>query len=165
MNKKMRTFPGFTLLELLAVIAIIAILATIAAVGIANAVKRGRDSVRESSMRDVKTALELYHQDNGSYPTSGGSAESWDTDIKQLRDGGYLKTIPHDPLSNNPIGKYTYVTDGQDYLLNTTLEYNKTKITLQGVTCGTASTDITNKGNGVTGTSNPDTRCFRLTND
>lgn len=64
MNKK----KGFTLIELLVVVAIIGLLATLSIVALNNARARARDAKRVGDIKQVQTALELYYNDNGTYP-------------------------------------------------------------------------------------------------
>jgi len=59
---------GFTLIELLVVIAIIALLSTLAVVALSSARLKSRDAKRLSDMKQLSTALELYFNDQGSYP-------------------------------------------------------------------------------------------------
>ncbi|MCX6799899.1 MAG: prepilin-type N-terminal cleavage/methylation domain-containing protein, partial [Candidatus Falkowbacteria bacterium] len=61
---------GFTLIELLVVIAIIGLLSTLAVVALNNARTKSRDARRVSDIRQVQSALELYFNDNNSYPAS-----------------------------------------------------------------------------------------------
>ncbi len=65
-NKK-----AFTLIELLVVIAIIGILATLAVVALQQARSRARDSKRVADVKQLQTALELFFNENGRYPTDG----------------------------------------------------------------------------------------------
>lgn len=60
---------AFTLIELLVVIAIIGILATLAVVSLQSARARARDSKRVADVKQMQTALELYFNDNNSYPS------------------------------------------------------------------------------------------------
>lgn len=60
---------AFTLIELLVVIAIIGILATLAVVSLQSARARARDSKRVADVKQMQTALELYFNDNSSYPS------------------------------------------------------------------------------------------------
>lgn len=69
-NKK-----AFTLIELLVVIAIIGILATLAVVALQQARSRARDSKRVADVKQLQTALELFFNENGRYPTQS----EWDS--------------------------------------------------------------------------------------
>ncbi|MEI7620805.1 MAG: prepilin-type N-terminal cleavage/methylation domain-containing protein [Candidatus Falkowbacteria bacterium] len=60
---------AFTLIELLVVIAIIGILATISVLALSNARAKSRDARRVGDMKQVQTALEMFFNDNGRYPT------------------------------------------------------------------------------------------------
>lgn len=106
---------GFTLIELLVVIAIIAILATtvIATLGAARA--KNRDAVRYSDMIQLRTAINRYFTENGSYPNTGNvwySSEAGDVFgnnsgnwIPGLVAAKMIPGLPGDPLpglSTNP---------------------------------------------------------------
>jgi len=69
MNKK-----GFTLIELLVVIAIIGVLSSVVLASLNSARTKANDAARISSVKSLKTALEMYYNDNGGYPTSNGTA-------------------------------------------------------------------------------------------
>ena len=114
MNKK----KGFTLIELLVVVAIIGLLATLSIVALNNARARARDAKRVADVKQVQTALELYYNDNGSYPatipTSGVTIASGTT--------VYMNQIPVAPTpfdggctaGNNA---YVYAGTAQTYTL------------------------------------------------
>ena len=59
---------GFTLIELLVVIAIIGLLSTLAVVALNSARAKARDAKRVGDVKQMQTALELYYNDNQSYP-------------------------------------------------------------------------------------------------
>ena len=80
-NKK-----AFTLIELLVVIAIIGILATISIVSLSNARAKSRDAKRAGDMKQVQTALELFFNDKGRYP----SASEWDANQIFSTSTGYF---------------------------------------------------------------------------
>ncbi|MBI2674222.1 MAG: prepilin-type N-terminal cleavage/methylation domain-containing protein [Candidatus Yanofskybacteria bacterium] len=100
MNKK--TQRGFTLVELLVVIAIIGILATLLLLQLGVARQRARDAKRIADVNQVRTAIELYFDDNGSYPVSGNYAG-----LGTLLVPKYLTQLPLDPL-NTTLHFYRY---------------------------------------------------------
>lgn len=59
---------GFTLIELLVVIAIIGLLSSVVMSALSNARGKGRDTAKVRSLQEVRTALQVYHIDNGGYP-------------------------------------------------------------------------------------------------
>jgi len=67
-NKK-----GFTLIELLVVIAIIGILSSIVLVSLGGARKKARDARRESDIRQIVSAQEMYYDSNEAYLTDDGT--------------------------------------------------------------------------------------------
>ena len=111
-NRKHR---GFTLIELLVVIAIIGILATIVLVSLSGARAKARDAQRQSDIRQISLAMELFYDDAQSYATSA-------TMLTAI--GTYLPTVPEDPLNSDPY-VYGWVDnsgDGQKYCVYATLE-------------------------------------------
>ena len=61
---------GFTLVEMLVVLAIIALVATLVAPQILRYLGSARADAAQAQIRNISSALELYHIDNGSYPTT-----------------------------------------------------------------------------------------------
>jgi type II secretion system protein G len=140
-NKKKHTFVllGFTLIELLVVIAIIGLLASIVLVALNNARVKSRDAKRIADIRELQAALEMYYNDNGSYPslacesTPGGT---WSACWWTMLSSQYVGKMPVDPL--NVLGSYGYyynpwyapngvcaftsVTPANHYTLTTRLE-------------------------------------------
>ena len=117
---------GFTLIELLVVIAIIGLLSTLSILALNQARARARDAKRISDVKQIQTALELYYNDMGAYPsavTAGGSiASTYST---------YLAVVPTPPTPIDggscpdvqPV--YTYTTQGtpQDGTASYTIQY------------------------------------------
>jgi prepilin-type N-terminal cleavage/methylation domain-containing protein len=88
-NKK-----AFTLVELLVVIAIIGILATLAVVALQQARSRARDSKRVADVKQTQTALELFFNEQGRYPT----VEEWNSGTLITSSGEMLMIdIPSAP--------------------------------------------------------------------
>ena len=68
MKKIFKNEKGFTLIELMIVIAILGILAAVAIPNFLNARGKAQDASALSTLEAVKTAMEMYAADNGSYP-------------------------------------------------------------------------------------------------
>lgn len=64
---------AFTLVELLVTIGIIAILASTVVVNVSRSRGKARDARRKADLKAVQTALEVYNDENGSYPSTAGN--------------------------------------------------------------------------------------------
>jgi len=150
---------GFTLIELLVVISIIGILATLVAANLNSARSRARDVERKSDLKNIQTALRLYYNDKGRYPSSssnqmvacdpngGGTVVicTWGTEWN-IGSTIYMQTLPKDPMSQDPTSatqNYKYVmgnssdpSDTDSYTLSACLEN-------QSDTSGIATSDTT----------------------
>ncbi|MCK9438680.1 MAG: FISUMP domain-containing protein [Patescibacteria group bacterium] len=90
----LRNRKAFTLIELLVVIAIIGILATLAVVALQQARSRARDSKRVADVKQTQTALELFFNEQGRYPT----VEEWNSGTLITSSGEMLMIdIPSAP--------------------------------------------------------------------
>lgn len=109
-----KILPGFTLIELLVVIAIIGLLSTIVMVATQGARQKSRDGRRVATLREIRTALELYYDDgNNAYPSDGDYSGQIDgtanDDIDEIL-AGYMKGAPKDPVNE---GNYYLFYDGE----------------------------------------------------
>ncbi len=93
-----RFHKGFTLIELLVVISIIGILISLSLFGIQGARKSSRDAKRKSDLEALRSALEMYKADKGSYPPRLGD----------LKSNNYIGDVPDDPLSGSSDRTYSY---------------------------------------------------------
>lgn len=92
MKKHHFLISGFTLVELLVVIAIIGILATLLLLQLNTARSKARDTKRTTAVSQLRTAAELYFDDEGKYPP----------DIADGTIGKYMATqkSPRDPSTD-----------------------------------------------------------------
>ena len=126
---------GFTLIELLVVISIISLMSSVLLVATVNTRKKARDTVRRSTLNQLAKALELYYEDNNTYPATPAfptwhSSEAGD-DSSVVSDPDnyipglapkYIAKLPHDPLGGIGCGttwhrSFLYMSDGRDYKL------------------------------------------------
>ncbi|OGE79280.1 MAG: hypothetical protein A2751_04795 [Candidatus Doudnabacteria bacterium RIFCSPHIGHO2_01_FULL_46_14] len=143
---------GFTLIELLVVISVIGLLASVILVALNSVRAKARDTKRIADLRQISTALELFYDNYGRYPRTGGSP-SWEGHWLKFKtclltgvdcqewagDGsdisGYqaaLSKVPDDPLNPTPDvddNSTTYKTgwawcNDQMYILWAQLETN-----------------------------------------
>jgi prepilin-type N-terminal cleavage/methylation domain-containing protein len=108
-------YLGFTLIELLVVIAIIGILASVVLVSLGSARAKARDANRIAAVRQMQSALELFYNDCGQYPTAVTAATSntdtcADTGNIDVRVATYLPQIPVNPVAGVCTGDYVYAS-------------------------------------------------------
>src|SRR3989344_5703822 len=145
------TAKGFTLIELLVVISIIGILSSFAVVSLNSARAKARDALRKGDMAQIRTALNIYYDDNEAYPGCGtwnDTAPDFGATVNDAADGGagcyigalnialtsgsrpYLGSMPKDPKNPNnlvsidPVYAYRYVSDGTQYAIVYRVEDN-----------------------------------------
>ena len=120
---------GFTLIELLVVIAIIGLLASIVLVSMGGVRAKARDARRYQDLNQLQLAVELYYNDNGSYPSTGGAwwsvcagpcgphdtsgANGWIPNLAPT----YMGSLPTDPSGcvGGSCDGYIYRSNGVDY--------------------------------------------------
>ena len=119
---------GFTLIELIVVVGILSILAVvgIAALNPVEQFKKASDSRRKSDLAQIQKAVEVYYQDNGSYPLSDSymitiPAQSGGTTIIDWGKSWipYMNILPKDPANSK---NYVYSSTGQSYFIYASLD-------------------------------------------
>ncbi|MDD4412367.1 MAG: DUF1566 domain-containing protein [Patescibacteria group bacterium] len=117
---KLKNLKGFTLIELLVVIVIIGILATLTTVGLSTARVKARDAKRISDIKQMQTALELYYNEENTYPPT--SALDVGKALVGTQSGKtFMGKIPAGPNTGET---YTYaqINSGTSYTLSYVLE-------------------------------------------
>lgn len=115
MKFKIADVRGFTLIEVMVVVVILSILAAIVVPRLTGRTEQARRVRAEVDIKNIEGALELFHIDNGFYPsteqgikalvekpTIGRIPENW-------KEGGYLKKLPVDPWKR----MYQYLSPGE----------------------------------------------------
>lgn len=88
---------AFTLVELLVVMAIVALLLSIAVPRYFSSTDRAREAVLKQNLAEMRGAIDKYYGDRGRYPER----------LEDLATQKYLRRIPPDPITENPL---TWVT-------------------------------------------------------
>ena len=108
-RRSLRDFRGFTLVELLVVIGIIAVLATILLLQLGTARSKSRDAARISHINQMRSAIEQFFDDCGSYPrdnnfTQGYALTGCGAGTKVIDK--YISPTPVDPLGASTCTTY-----------------------------------------------------------
>lgn len=80
--------------------------------------KTVRDNIRIGDINQVAIALEMYYNDNKSYPGASGSNQ-WAA-LRSVLNDKYISLVPGGLKEN--IYEYWISSDGRNYVLNATLE-------------------------------------------
>ena len=123
-----KAIRGFTLIELLVVVAIIGVLSTVVMSSVNQARRKARDARRYQDLQSLRTALEMYYDDYGRYPSTAGSwqtvcttglntypyttsgSDGWIPDLAPT----YMSVLPTDPSGcvGGSFDGYIYKTNG-----------------------------------------------------
>ncbi|HNX11238.1 MAG TPA: FISUMP domain-containing protein [bacterium] len=140
----MKIKRAFTLVELLVVIAIIGLLASISIIALNTARAKSRDAKRVADIKQISTALELFFNDMGRYPTALEFASGSIYSTSSGATTTYLANIPVAPATpdgdctaSSNTYSYTSVNNGEKYTLNFCLGGQVSSLT-SGATCGTS---------------------------
>jgi len=101
---KKRGTAGFTLLEMMIVIIIMAILLSIALPIYKSSIVKAREAVLRNDLFELRKLISQYTLDKQKAPQS----------LDDLKDGGYLKEIPKDPMT----GEANWEPHQEDVLLS-----------------------------------------------
>ncbi len=102
----MKKNKGFTLIELLVVIAIIAILSTVVMAGLNSARAKGRDAKRLSDIKQLQTALELFFDTCGGYPSRPFGPILTDGTAPATGLGGGTNTVSGATCTGHTFGEF-----------------------------------------------------------
>jgi len=97
-GKLLRGEKGFTLIELIVVVIIIGILAALVVPRFAGKTDKAKVNGAMSALKSIKTVLDLYYEENGTYPADEGTL------VNALKDEG----INWDKLKDPWNGSYEY---------------------------------------------------------
>lgn len=124
-----KAYRGFTLIELLVVVSIIGIIAAVVFANVNEGGAQARDAERQSDLRNLQSALELYKNRYGRYPEGcqGANRWSWQSGVGNDCPAGtqyiedlapeFIRALPTDPKpAGNGTGyAYRVNADGSVY--------------------------------------------------
>ena len=99
-------------MEMLIVVVIIGILAAAILPRLQGVQAAARDTARETALRDVAMALEMYAGATGKYPELTGSLKVADLKEALVTEREYLKEMPLDPKKNSTF-QFTDAANGK----------------------------------------------------
>ncbi len=117
----MRISParGFTLIELLVVIGIIGILASTVTASIAPAREKARDAKRMQDLNQIRNAIELYYENNGSYPQFRAYTDATNCGFNwcslETALDPYITDLPRDPVGGTTYVYYYDANSGDSF--------------------------------------------------
>ena len=100
MKHRKKSSRGFTLIELMIVMLVIAILLAIAVPNYTQSVTRAKESVLKQDLFTLRDLIQRYALDK----------EKWPQSLDDLKQAGYLKDIPKDPVT----GQADWVPESAD---------------------------------------------------
>lgn len=134
-DQSLKENKGFTLIELMVAVTIVILLSAVGITSYRAANQKGRDGKRKSDINQIRSALEMYRSDVGTYPTG----VNWDSMISTLSTGNYISTIPQDPRSTDGYAYYYSSATGYTYTICALLE-SETGSCTGNPDCGTEGT-------------------------
>ncbi len=120
---------GFTLIELLVVIAVVSLISSAILASLNSARVKARDARRQTDLKQIQVALELYYDSNLSYPF--GCWNYYEKDGSNFIPGlvpNFMPVLPRDSLQgqkcpggigdNTNWRTYYYCSNGAEYKVN-----------------------------------------------
>jgi prepilin-type N-terminal cleavage/methylation domain-containing protein len=113
-NKKLNPVSGFTLIELMVVISIIGLLAATLFTSTRAIHELARDNTRVADMHNIRTAINLFYNDNGRFPDEANDGVSNSGEFIGVGDdidsvlAPYIDPVPRDPLHDGTLYFYAY---------------------------------------------------------
>ena len=155
-----RPANGFTFIELMLVISILGVLLTLMSGNFLSSLKKGRDAKRKADLEQVQRAIEIYYDDNRTYPAK----TSIDFNGGQLcHPSGcntkvYMQKLPNDARVNSGY-TYRYCTDATQskYQLYAYLENSNDPKIITPVPLSDCTSNCSNATNCNYGVSSADT--------
>jgi prepilin-type N-terminal cleavage/methylation domain-containing protein len=116
---------GFTLIEMMVVVSIIAVISSVGIFSYNEASKKSRDGNRQSDLKQLQAAIELYKQKNGRYPAGCNGPDNWSGQAGTIYacaggSGQYIVNLAPQFIRFLPVDKHLNGTDsGYVYVTNT----------------------------------------------
>lgn len=118
---------AFTLVEILVAVSIIGILLTFSFAGLQSSRSSSRDAQRKTDIEDIRSGLEMYRSDCGTYPDG---PLLWDQVLVGTGVGNcaatntYMTKVPQDPQNAAKNTTYEYVKSANGYTICAFLEHS-----------------------------------------
>lgn len=109
---------GFTLIEMLLVVAILGFLVAILLPSVGGVGSEAKDRATKASLRELKSAIEVYYIAFGAYPTENAWGNKDNVLLAAQNQSGYRRLIdqfPEDPYETTDFGNantFDYVLSG-----------------------------------------------------
>ncbi|OGM25165.1 hypothetical protein A2627_00140 [Candidatus Woesebacteria bacterium RIFCSPHIGHO2_01_FULL_39_28] len=128
---------GFTLIELLVTMSIISIIVALSLFALSGSKDQARDGKRKSDLEFIRSGLEMYRSDCGSYPAPAGGSVPSPLTGSCGSSATYINSVPADPQS--PARIYLYARpSATTYELCASLEQGSGSVSCGGSSnCGT----------------------------